>query len=312
MSSVVIYAFGLFFGLALLVTGAELFVKGASGIARIFKIPEFAIGATLVALGTSLPELITSAYAAVQGHPDISVGNVIGSNIFNIAIVLGFTALLGPIRLNRNLFQKDSPMFIASLLILFGVAQDQQLTRGDGLLFLTVFAGYFWWLLKEREEPEIGLLEYAPSSQVKCWLYIIFGGLFLWLGSKLAVINAVNIARELHVSEWFISATVISAGTGLPEFITSIIAMLRRRRAIAVGNVIGSNIINIVLVLGVSSTLATISVSRQSLYFDFIYLTLLSLLLIFMVSDKEITKESGLLLIVSYLVYIKGMYLTYH
>ncbi len=299
---------GLIAGIALLVLGAELFVKGASGISRYFNISEYAVGATVVAIGTSLPEFITSTYASITGHPQISVSNVIGSNIFNIAFVMGASAIIQPIHLTRNLFQKDAPMLIASLLLLFGLAFDGTLGRLDGLLLTLVFISYLWFLMQEREEHLAEQDNYLPTSKLKAVLMVIAGGILLFAGSKLAVDSGNSIARAFGIKEWFIGASAIAAGTGLPEFLTSIVAVIRRRRGIAVGNVIGSNIINIIGVIGVASLAAPIPVSMANIYFDFFYLFLLSLMFIFMVSDKEITREAGILLIAAYIVYIQGIF----
>ena len=301
---------GLIVGIIMLLAGAELFVKGASGISRYFKIPEYAVGATVVAIGTSLPEFITSTYASITGHPQISVSNVIGSNIFNIAFVMGASAIIQPIHLTRNLFQKDAPMLIASLLLLFGLAFDGMFGRFDGLLLTLVFISYLWFLMQERDEHLVDqpMDGYLPTSKLKAVLMVIAGGFLLFIGSKLAVDSGNSIARAFGIKEWFIGATAIAAGTGLPEFLTSIVAVIRRRRGIAVGNVIGSNIINIVGVIGAASLAAPIPVNMTNIYFDFSYLFLLSLMFIFMVSDKEITREAGILLIAAYIVYIQGIF----
>ncbi len=299
---------GLTAGIILLLAGAELFVKGATGISMHFRIPEYAVGATVVAIGTSLPEFITSTYASVTGHPQISVSNVIGSNIFNIAFVMGISAIIKPIRIERDLFKKDAPMLLASLVLLFGLSFDKLIGRFDGLLLSLIFISYLIFLMQEREEAVEALDDYAPGSALTSILMVAFGGILLFVGSKLAVDSGNRIAVAFGIKEWFIGATAIAAGTGLPEFMTSIIAVIRKRRGIAVGNIIGSNIINIIGVIGMASLAAPIGVEPMNIYFDFFYLFLLSMLFILMVSDREISREAGILLFATYIVYIQGIF----
>jgi len=294
----------LLLGFALILLGAEGFIRGGSGLAKFFHIPEFVIGATVVAFGTSLPELVTSTYAAFKGIPVISLSNIVGSNIFNITLVLGLSAMVRPLLTRRDVFRRDAPTFLFAVVLLFLLGLDGSITSFDGFLFLALFVSFLYWLLREKEEADREFLEMAPSSKFKVFLYIIFGIVSLWLGSKMAVDNAVVIARELGVSEWIIGATVVAAGTSLPEFATSFVAFLRGRGALAVGNVIGSNVINILLVVGVASVIIPLPVSRDVLLFDFPFLFFISLILIFMINDQELSRESGFSLFVAYIAYV--------
>ncbi len=294
----------LFLGFFLILMGAEGFIRGGSGLAKYFKIPEFVIGATVVAFGTSLPEFVTSIYAAVKGIPTISLSNIVGSNIFNIALVLGLSALVKPLSTKRDIFKKDAPTFLFSVILLFLLSLDSVISSFDGFLFLALFVSFIYRLLKEREEADEEFLQLAPSSKIIVFLYIILGIVSLYFGSKLAVDNAVVIAKALGVSKWIIGATVVAAGTSLPEFATSFVAFLRGRGALAVGNVIGSNVINILLVVGTASVITPLPVSKETMIFDFPFLFFLSLILIFMVNDREISRESGFSLLVAYISYI--------
>ncbi len=291
-------------GLLLLIAGAEGFVRGGSGIALRFHIPEYAIGATVVAVGTSLPEVFTSGYASFKGTPDVALGNVLGSNVFNVALVLGLSCALFTVRFKRDIFTLDAPSFLVSIILLFLLAFDGFLSRPEGFLFLILYVVYVIRLLKEREVPEEGLIRIAPQSLLISFVFLIFAIVSLFIGSRLTVNGAVMIAREVGISEWVIAASAVAAGTSLPEFSTTVVAAIRGRRALAVGNVIGSNVTNIYLVLGVAAMISPLKVSKLALHFDIPFVFLLSLVLIFMVSGKRITRESGISLLAAFLGYL--------
>ena len=292
-------------GFILMILGAEGFIRGGSGIAKRFNIPEYVIGATVVAIGTSLPEVISSSYAAWRGFSDISVGNVVGSNFFNMAMILGFIALVVPITVKRNIFQKDVPVFLASVFILFLISFDTIISRVEGIILLILFAGYLMWIISEKEVPEEEFVKLAPKSLWIAVLYLIAASLFLYVGSRLAIDGAVILGERLNISRWVIGVIIVAFGTSLPEFTTSIVAAFRGRRDISVGNILGSNITNVLLVIGTASTVRPLSVSKTTIQFDIPVVILTSLVLSFMINDKKITRLSGLVLLSIFILYIR-------
>ena len=290
-----------------MILGAEGFIRGGSGIAKRFNIPEYVIGATVVAIGTSLPEVISSSYAAWRGFSDISVGNVVGSNFFNMAMILGFIALVVPITVKRNIFQKDVPVFLASVFILFLISFDTIISRVEGIILLILFAGYLMWIISEKEVPEEEFVKLAPKSLWIAVLYLIAASLFLYIGSRLAIDGAVILGERLNISRWIIGVIIVAFGTSLPEFTTSIVAAIRGRRDISVGNILGSNITNVLLVIGTASTVRPLSVSKTTIQFDIPVVILTSLVLSFMINDKKITRLSGLVLLSIFILYIKAV-----
>ena len=294
-------------GFILMILGAEGFIRGGSGIAKRFNIPEYVIGATVVAIGTSLPEVISSSYAAWRGFSDISVGNVVGSNFFNMAMILGFIALVVPITVKRNIFQKDVPVFLASVFILFLISFDTIISRVEGIILLILFAGYLMWIISEKEVPEEEFVKLAPKSLWIAVLYLIAASLFLYIGSRLAIDGAVILGERLNISRWIIGVIIVAFGTSLPEFTTSIVAAFRGRRDISVGNILGSNITNVLLVIGTASTVRPLSVSKTTIQFDIPVVILTSLVLSFMINDKKITRLSGLVLLSIFILYIRAV-----
>ena len=290
-----------------MILGAEGFIRGGSGIAKRFNIPEYVIGATVVAIGTSLPEVISSSYAAWRGFSDISVGNVVGSNFFNMAMILGFITLVVPITVKRNIFQKDVPVFLASVFILFLISFDTIISRVEGIILLILFAGYLMWIISEKEVPEEEFVKLAPKSLWIAVLYLIAASLFLYIGSRLAIDGAVILGERLNISRWIIGVIIVAFGTSLPEFTTSIVAAIRGRRDISVGNILGSNITNVLLVIGTASTVRPLSVSKTTIQFDIPVVILTSLVLSFMINDKKITRLSGLVLLSIFILYIRAV-----
>jgi len=269
-------------GLGLLVVGAEALVRGASGLAAAAGISPLVIGLTVVAYGTSAPEMAVSVQSALSGQADIAVGNVIGSNIFNVLFILGVAALITPLIVSGQLIRRDVPLMIGISILLFWMSLDGQLGWWDGLiLFLGIIAyttGSIWQSRREtqqlkdeyaqefgREQPPKGTRQMALQL-----LYILVGLGLLVLGSTWLVNGAVAIAKLLGVSQLVIGLTIVAAGTSLPEVATSIVASLRGERDIAVGNVVGSNIFNILSVLGLAALVSPqgIPVAPAALAFD--------------------------------------------
>lgn len=264
-------------GLALLIGGAELLVRGASRLATSFGITPLVVGLTVVAFGTSSPELAVSIKASVSGQAEIALGNVIGSNIFNVLFILGLSALIAPLVVSSKLIRLDVPLMIGLSGGVWLLALDGRLSRLEGLVLVAGLVMYTSYLIyqsrKEKENPDKGLElseTEKKSGPLKNGLMIAGGLLMLILGSRWLVESAVTIAQGLGVSELIIGLTIIAAGTSMPEVVTSVVAGLRGERDIAVGNVVGSNIFNIMGVLGITSVISSggIEISEAITGFD--------------------------------------------
>jgi len=264
-------------GLLLLIGGGEWLVRGASRLASLLGVPPVVIGLSVVAFGTSAPELAVSVLSAYRGQPDIAVGNVVGSNIVNILLILGLSAVVAPLAVSARLI-KEVPMMIGTALLFFALAYDGKLTRLDGVILVGIFAAYLAWMartarsetLLETELDEASVLPRTGWTYLKLVALVVVGLTGLALGSEWLIQGAVAAARALGVSELVIGLTSVAIGTSLPELATSVIASLRGERDISVGNVVGSNIFNILSVLGFSSLVAPdgMTVAPAVLRFD--------------------------------------------
>lgn len=299
-------------GLALVTIGADGVVNGASDIAKRFGVSEFVIGMTIVALGTSAPEMVVSFISAFQGNSDISVGNVIGSNIFNTAIILGLSALLAPLAVTRRNRVYDIPVnvLVTLILIVFGLSEGKNLTLLDGLIFLTIFVVYFIWTFRRdraERKAEAASRPEIPSRSLFLSVVMVLGGLAaLIFGGDLFVDNSCKIAKLLGVSDKVIAITLIAAGTSLPELATSVLAAIKGKGQLALGNIIGSNTFNILLILGGSALIRPLSTANIN-YLDYGMLMLTALLLwVYTVFfDKEkINKTEGALLLLPGIAYL--------
>lgn len=313
----------LILGFILLVLGAEILVRGASKLAVIVRISPLVIGLTVVAFGTSSPELAVSLKAAFANSSDISLGNVIGSNIFNILFVLGISAIILPLFVSQQLVRLDVPlMIIASVLVLI-LGLDGNIGRFDGILLFAGIIVYIVFLIKKsRKENKEIVEEYTqeygndiikPKRKIPMFIVLIIAGLLLLvLGSHLLVDSSVIIARYFNVSELLIGLTIIAVGTSLPELATSVIATINGERDIAVGNVIGSNIFNLLAILGLAGLLSPngINVSETALSFDlpFMIVVAVACLPIFF-TGYIISRWEGGLFLAYYVVYIIYLYL---
>jgi len=256
-------------GLTILIFGANYMVEGASVLAKKFNISNLAIGLTVVAFGTSAPELVVNTFAAVQGHSDIVFGNVLGSNNFNLFIILGITGLITPLAVQSSTAWKEIPISFVAIIVLFILVNDvfifnadnSFLSRIDGAILLIFFALFLFYVYKQlKSDPtETEELITVPAlSGAKTAVFIIGGLAGLVYGGHLVVNNAIEIAESLGISQKIIGLTVVAAGTSLPELATSVVAALKKNADIAVGNIIGSNIFNVFLILGASATLSPI------------------------------------------------------
>ncbi|MBX3706381.1 MAG: calcium/sodium antiporter [Pseudomonadales bacterium] len=261
-------------GLVLMVAGAEALVRGAARVAGALGIRALVIGLTVVAFGTSAPELAVSVKATLAGQPDIAVGNVVGSNIFNVLFILGLSALIVPLVVSAQLIRLDVPLMIGLSVLLYLMCRDGSVGRVDGALLVTGLVAYVVFLIRlARREPDPDAAAELPppgGSMLRNVLLIPGGLVLLVLGSRWFVDGAVGIALWMGVSEVVVGLTIVAAGTSMPEVVTSIIAALRGERDIAVGNVVGSNIFNIMGVLGIAALVAPdgVGVARSIIAFD--------------------------------------------
>jgi len=297
-------------GLALLLIGGEVLVKGAVAIAIRYHIPTMVIGLTIVSFGTSAPELLVSLQAALDGHPDIAIGNVIGSNMANIALVLGLTALILPIPVARNTIRIDQVVMIMATLLLWACMWNGMLSGTEGLILFLGLIAYLLFLMRNaRKERRAALADQIKTSEtLSLWssIALIVGGCIgLVFGSDLLVQGATEIARDFGVSEYVIGATVVAFGTSVPELATSIIAAFRKELDISVGNLVGSNIFNILCILGITSMVKPIPVNQQVLDNDIFWVLGITLAVFaFSIHTQKIQRWKGAILVFSYLVYV--------
>jgi cation:H+ antiporter len=302
----------LILGLAALTFGAEGLVRGSASLAIRFGLTPLIIGLTIVAFGTSTPELVVSLGASLNNQGDISIGNVVGSNIFNIGIILGLTALLCPVKVSLQVIKKDGPIMIAvSLLSLFLITRGT-ISRLEGIALFTAlvaYTAYSIWLAKKEVSAEIEqqFQEGVPSRSKSLYLDLLFivGGLLLLVfGSRLLVISATDIARLIGISEAVIGLTIIAAGTSMPELATSIVAALRRQPDIAMGNVVGSNIFNILGILGVASIAKPLSATGITKLDLWVMVGFSVALLPLLYTDLKLQRWEGGSLIFGYTLYL--------
>ncbi len=304
----------LLIGLVLLYYGAEFLIKGAVSCAAMIGVTPLAIGLTVVAFGTSAPELTVSLSAVLAGSGDISAGNVIGSNIFNIACILGITALICPIHITWQIIRFDVPVMIAVSILGTILILDARLSRIDGAVLFACVVAYTFWTLKAsrkaKPETQQEAKEQVPQKTYSMPFsisFVVFGLLMLVGGSKLFVSGAVSIARSWNISEAVIGLTIVSIGTSLPELATSVVAALRRQSDIAVGNIVGSNIFNILAILGITALVRPYSVPGIRHSDLFVMLLAAIILLPLMWTKFKLNRVEGSLLLaiyVGYMVYL--------
>jgi cation:H+ antiporter len=248
-------------GLVALFFGGEFLVRGAVGIARVFRVPPLVIGLTIVGFGTSMPEMLVSVQAALKGTPAIAIGNVVGSNIANILLILGISALIAPVMVHVRSMARDFAVMIGATALIWLLMLDGMLSRGEGIGLVAALLVYLAWCLRDKAEPE-------PEGTVPpvFWMSVILaiGGLAaLMLGARLLVDSATEIARAFGVSEAVIGLTIVAVGTSLPEMATSVVAAFRKQADIAIGNIIGSNTFNILGILGITALVAPVPVDPR-------------------------------------------------
>ena len=317
-------------GLLLLIAGGNYLVKGGVAVAKRFKVPTLIIGMTIVALGTSAPEFIVSLQSALQGHPEISIGNVVGSNIANIGLILGITALILPMAVNRTSVKIDIPFLIFCSLLFFTLAQDNVINRCEGLIFVVLLILFTLLSIykSKREKPtettvEEPIKEDTPKERdlnmISAIIMIVASCGALTFGANLLIDSAVSLAQSFGVSERVISVTLVAFGTSVPELATSIMAAFRKENDIAIGNVVGSNILNILFVIGCSALITPIeNFDFAAFSFDFYWMIIFTAILALTVIPFErickkiknekiysiITRFEGLFIVAAYIVYV--------
>ncbi|MGI3211428.1 calcium/sodium antiporter [Roseovarius tibetensis] len=293
-------------GLVGLFLGGEFLVRGSVGLARRMAIPPLLIGLTVVGFGTSTPELLVSVEAAWRGVPDIAVGNIVGSNIANILLIIGISALVWPIKVMGATLRRDTAVMMAAVLVLVPIFAMGQVGRLSGALLVAGLAGYLIWAYLK---PGVTAVEDegvpAPSSVLVSALWVLGGLVALMVGARFLVDGAVAIARGYGISEAFIGLTIVAVGTSLPELATSLIAALRRQSEIAIGNIVGSGIFNVLGILGLTAVITPIPVASRFLTFDLPVLIAVSLLLAgLLVTRPVIGRGVGVAMLLGYAVYI--------
>jgi len=307
----------LIIGFALLIKGADVFVEGASSIAKKFNVPSMIIGLTIVAMGTSAPEAAVSITSSLAGQNDMSVANVVGSNFFNILVVLGVSSIIAKLPVQKETIKKDTPFLILVSVLLLAFGINLKLGRLEGLVLLVLFTYFLVNTIKsakkatENTSSESGesaiAVETETTSEIslpKTILISIIGIIGIVVGGDMVVDSATSIATAFGMSANLVGLTIVAVGTSLPEFVTSIVAIKKGETEIAIGNVIGSNVFNILLVLGLAAVINPIPMSMFA-FIDIIFMVLITLLLyLFMKKKNSLVKGQGIILVVLYIGYM--------
>ena len=303
-------------GLVLLIKGGELLFDGSIAFSLKMDIPKFIVGMTVVSIATSAPEFIVSIQAALMNYPDLALGNVIGSNLANIALVLGIIIIITPIKVDKLFYKIDWPvMMVVTLIFVFLVSKDNSLGKMDGIILLILLIIYFIFLFffqrNRIDDSEVNSFT-SDFSFSKIFSLMLFGAFFLWLGSEVLIKGSVNLASQIGISERIISVSIIAFGTSIPELSTSIIAIINKEKGISIGNLIGSNIIDMLGVIGITVIIAPITNLDQGFVNNdliwMISVAFLLLPLLFLNKKLEFGRIEGIILIIIYLVFIGKLF----
>lgn len=304
-------------GLGLILAGANFLTDGSAALAQRFRVPEFIIGLTVVAVGTSTPELVVSVLSAIGGQSDVAIGNVVGSNIFNVFVILGVCALIRPVPLTAGNIRRDIPFGVLVSLLLLALAQDSlfcktaadRIGRIDGAVMIGLYVALMWYTIRKTKRPEAAAPTESSKAPMAAWLtaVMIVGGLAgLVFGGEMFLRSATSIARSLGISESVIAITLVAGGTSLPELASSLVSLFKGKADMALGNVIGSNIANILLILGVSATINPLSMGGITVW-DLL-MVLLSSVVVFLAAftfkRKAVDRWEGTLFVAIYIAYI--------
>lgn len=307
----------LLIGFVLLVKGADIFVEGSSSIAKKFKVPSIIIGLTIVAMGTSLPEAAVSVTASLANKNTLAVSNVVGSNIFNLMVVIGVCAIMTPVAVDKVTLKRDFPFSVicALLLLALGIIGPMSLGHIDGVIFLILFAGFIGLMIRtalkaSKEGSAVVSEEVEAAEEIKIlpmWkslLFIVIGAAGIILGGDVVVNSASNIAAKFGMSQTLIGLTIVSIGTSLPELVTSCVAAHKNEVDMALGNAIGSNIFNILFVLGIAGAISPMAFLNENVI-DIVILLVFSLIVwLFAWTKKEIKRPEGLIMVLLYVLYV--------
>ena len=313
--------FFIFIGFVLLIKGADFLVEGSSNIAKKFHIPEIIIGLTIVSIGTSMPELFVSTTSAIAGRSDMAMGNVIGSNVCNLLLILGLSALIKPVKFQRETRIIEIPLCLFFTIIFLIISNTGlQITRMESLILLflfVIFIGYTIVMAKkgeefDKEDDEVkDLIEVSEISIIKNIIFIIIGVIGLKIGGDLTVDNAVIIAEYFKLSEQIISLTILAIGTSLPELVTSVMAAIKGNSDIAIGNIIGSNIFNMLLIIGVSALISPITYNlKYNIDMSILVFAMIVLALFPIIPPKnEMSRVNGSIYLALYVMYLGIMFI---
>ncbi len=305
----------LLLGIALLTVGGEALIRGSLAAAKRLGVSPLLSGLVIVGFGTSAPELVVSVNAAVEGRPDIAIGNVVGSNIGNILLILGICALISPMAVKPLALRRDAVTVVAASVLFLVLVGGSALVRTDAAIFLAALAAYLVWAYwserfhaapsGEVHQAEAGELAVIPKSLLWTVTAVVFGLLLLISGSQVLLMGAIGIAEHFRVPEAVIGLTLVAVGTSLPELSISVIAAIRRHADVAVGNILGSNIFNLLGILGVSALLQPLPVHARILQFDqWVMLGTSLLLLVFLYSGRRLSRAEGGVLLIGYGIYV--------
>lgn len=298
-------------GLAILIAGGEVLVRGAVGIALKFNLSPLVIGMTVVSFGTSAPELLVSLKAALEGHPEIAIGNVVGSNIVNISLILGITAMVLPIPVKKNTLKIDWTIMMGVSILFYLFILNGILNTWEGVIFVILLILFVIYQLKSSKTNETNdedeAIEEVKSNYSNVYLHLLFivvGVVALSFGAEWLLTGTVNIAQDFGVSEHIISVTIVAFGTSVPELATSVIAAFKKQMDISVGNLIGSNIFNLLAVLGITSLIKEIPVSNQVIFNDVFWMLGTVLLTLLVMLKYKISRWKGAVLVIVYSAYV--------
>ncbi len=304
-------------GIIILIKGGELLFDGSIATSLKMKIPKFIVGMTVVSFATSAPELIVSVQSAVMGHPDLALGNILGSNIANIAFVLGIIVVISPIKVNKIFYKIDWPvmMLITSIFYYF-LVNDNSLSKNEGiilLIILCIYLAFLFFFKRDEIEEDILSANQNDLSFLRIFFLLGFGGFFLWLGSEVLIKGAVDVASQIGISERVISVSVVAFGTSIPELSTSIVAIINKEKGISIGNLIGSNIFDILGVMGITAILAPIeNIDQKLIQSDSVWMLSIAFLilpLVFVNKKFVFGRIEGIFLIIAYIVFIGRIFL---
>lgn len=295
-------------GFFLLMKGADVFVDGSSALADRMGIPQIVIGLTIVAFGTSAPEAAISITAGIKGSADLAVSNVVGSNIMNVLLILGLSSIISPLVIQKNTLRYEIPFTALVTLLLLGLGiWDYSIGRWDGVLFLLIMAAFMVYLvIMSKKKNNADKSEEKPAAKMPVWkiiLFIVLGGAAIIYGSQLTVNSATAIAKHFGMSERLIGLTIVAFGTSLPELITSVTAAIKHKADIAIGNIVGSNIFNILFVLGTTAVISPIMYSKEFITDNIAAFAAMVLLFVCVVKNKKLTRPGGIIMLLSYAAY---------